>query len=116
MPGFRIIAACLGNGTLKSVLEHCLQLYSAILQADEVGWGDGGEADVALDPPTVRQAIGWSFALRNIRRLETEEAAEQLRRETGAETVRNVKARHTCHVITKDFCVLQMVQVCCFAL
>ncbi len=47
---------------------------------------------MALDSPTVRQAIGWSFALRNIRRLEAEEAAEQLRRETGAESVRDVKA------------------------
>ncbi|KAK9915278.1 hypothetical protein WJX75_007018 [Coccomyxa subellipsoidea] len=69
----------------RSEAEHLL--------ADEVGWGDGGEADVALDPPTVRQAIGWSFALRNIRRMEAEEAAEQLRRETGAESVRNVKVR-----------------------
>lgn len=47
---------------------------------------------MALDSPTVRQAIGWSFALRNIRRLEAEEAAEQLRREAGAESVRDVKA------------------------
>ncbi|BDA43750.1 probable chaperone protein DnaJ at C-terminar half [Coccomyxa sp. Obi] len=69
----------------RSEAEHLL--------ADEVGWGDGGEADVALDSPTVRQAIGWSFALRNIRRLEAEEAAEQLRRETGAESVRDVKVR-----------------------
>ena len=63
------------------------------MQAEEVGWGQGGQSDVALDPPTMRQAIGWSFALRNIRRQETEEASEQLRRETGAEAVRDVKAR-----------------------
>ncbi len=65
----------------------------ARVQAEEVGWGQGGQADVALDPPTMRQAIGWSFALRNIRRKEAEEVGEQLRRETGAEAVRDVKAR-----------------------
>jgi hypothetical protein len=78
-----------------SLLSSLIRNFGDV-QADEVGWGDGGEADVALDPPTVRQAIGWSFALRNIRRMEAEEAAEQLRRETGAESVRNVKACHFC--------------------
>lgn len=77
---------------------------SICLQADEVGWGDGGEADVALDPPTVRQAIGWSFALRNIRRLEAEEAAEQLRRETGAEAVRDVKVSNTFNQFQLPIC------------
>ncbi len=62
-------------------------------QADEVGWGMGGESDVPLDPPSMRQAVAWSFALRGIRRSEAHEAAEQLRRETGAEAVRDVKAR-----------------------
>ena len=66
---------------------------SRLVQAEEVGWGQGGQADVALDPPTMRQAIAWSFALRNIRRQEAEEVGEQLRRETGAEAVRDVKAR-----------------------
>jgi hypothetical protein len=41
----------------------------------------------------MRQAVAWSFALRGIRRSEAHEAAEQLRRETGAEAVRDVKAR-----------------------
>ena len=61
------------------------------MQAEEVGWGDKGGEDVPLDPPNMRQAIAWSFALRNIRRLETEEAAEELRRETGCEAVKDVK-------------------------
>ena len=42
----------------------------------------------------MRQAIGWSFALRNIRRAETEEAGQQLLKSTGAESVRDVKASH----------------------
>jgi hypothetical protein len=47
--------------------------------------------EVPLDPPTMRQAIAWVFALRNIRRMEMDEAADQLRQETGCEAVRDVK-------------------------
>ena len=39
----------------------------------------------------MRQAIGWSFALRNIRRMEAEEAEQALLKSTGAESVRDVK-------------------------
>ena len=62
------------------------------LQAVGVGWGEKLEDDVDLDPPSMRQAIAWSFALRNIRRAETEEVGERLLRSSGAESVRDVKA------------------------
>ena len=63
-----------------------------MLQAKGVGWGEKTQDDIGLDPPAMRQAIGWSFALRNIRRAETEEAGQQLLKSTGAESVRDVKA------------------------
>ena len=63
-----------------------------VLQAAGVGWGERVADDIGLDPPAMRQAIGWSFALRNIRRAETEEAGQQLLKSTGAESVRDVKA------------------------
>ena len=44
----------------------------------------------------MRQAIGWSFALRNIRRMEAEEAEQALLKSTGAESVRDVKVRTCC--------------------
>ena len=62
------------------------------LQAVGVGWGERLESDTGLDPPSMRQAIAWSFALRNIRRMEAEEAGQQLLRSTGADSVRDVKA------------------------
>lgn len=58
-----------------------------------MGWGEKLEDDIGLDPPSMRQAIAWSFALRNIRRAETEEAGERLLRSSGADSVRDVKAR-----------------------
>lgn len=57
-----------------------------------MGWGEKLEDDIDLDPPSMRQAIAWSFALRNIRKLEAEEARQQLLKSTGAESVRDVKA------------------------
>ncbi len=66
------------------------------LQAEEVGWGERLEVDIDLDPPSMRQAIAWSFALRNIRRAETEEAGERLLKSSGADSVRDVKARLAC--------------------
>ena len=59
-----------------------------------MGWGERTQDDIGLDPPAMRQAIGWSFALRNIRRAETKEAGQQLLKSTGAESVRDVKASH----------------------
>ena len=32
--------------------------------------GKGLEEDVEIDPPSVRQAIAWEFALANVRRTE----------------------------------------------
>ena len=66
------------------------------LQAEEVGWGERLEVDIDLDPPSMRQAIAWSFALRNIRRTETEEAGERLLRSSGADSVRDVKVGLAC--------------------
>ena len=73
--------------------------YSGWLQAVGVGWGEKLEDDIDLDPPSMRQAIAWSFALRNIRRMETEEAGQQLLRTSGADSVRDVKAGVTCWTI-----------------
>ena len=67
-------------------------MYGCLSQAVGVGWGEKLENDIDLDPPSMRQAIGWSFALRNIRRMEIEEAGTQLMKSTGAESVRDVKA------------------------
>lgn len=61
-----------------------------------MGWGERLEVDVDLDPPSMRQAIAWSFALRNIRRTETEEAGDRLLRSSGADSVRDVKVRFAC--------------------
>ncbi len=62
-------------------------------QAVGVGWGEKTKDDVELDPPSMRQAIGWSFAMRNIRRMEAGEAEQALLKSTGAESVRDVKVR-----------------------
>ena len=74
-----------------------------MLQAKGVGWGERTQDDIGLDPPAMRQAIGWSFALRNIRRAETEEAGQQLLKSTGAESVRDVKASHAMAPLTQSY-------------
>ena len=61
-----------------------------------MGWGEKLEDDIDLDPPSMRQAIAWSFALLNIRRMETEEAGQQLLRTSGGDSVRDVKASLSC--------------------
>ncbi len=68
-----------------------------------MGWGERTQDDIGLDPPAMRQAIGWSFALRNIRRAETEEAGQQLLKSTGAESVRDVKASHVNATTTQSY-------------
>ena len=74
-----------------------------VLQAKGVGWGERVADDIGLDPPAMRQAIAWSFALRNIRRAETEEAGQQLLKSTGAESVRDVKASHAMTTLTQSY-------------
>ena len=44
-----------------------LTLHEAEEQEADVGKGDAG---VSLHPPTMRQAIGWELAMRNIRQNE----------------------------------------------
>eukprot|EP00884_Botryococcus_braunii_P003386 jgi/Botrbrau1/13048/Bobra.0187s0010.1 len=65
------------------------------LMARDVGWASREEQheDVELDPPTMRQAIAWGFALRAIRRNEAEEASEALLATSGASSVRDVQVR-----------------------
>ncbi|KAK9814057.1 hypothetical protein WJX72_000065 [[Myrmecia] bisecta] len=69
-----------------------------VLKAEEAARGlvaaaRSGPTLVDLDAPAMRQAIAWEFALRNIRTNEAAEAERALKRETGAELVRDVQVR-----------------------
>ena len=58
----------------------------------EAAVGTNGER-VAIDPPDMRQSIGWQFARMAMIRQESAEAARLLISETGCRSVRDVQVR-----------------------
>ncbi|KAL0032860.1 hypothetical protein WJX77_003294 [Trebouxia sp. C0004] len=61
-------------------------------QEADVGKGDAG---VSVHPPSMRQAVAWELAFRNIRQSEVADATEKLLKDPQVAGVRDVKLRIT---------------------
>ena len=86
----------------KDVTE--LRNANALMQ--EVAVGVNGER-VAVDPPDMRQSIGWQFARMAMVRQESAEATRVLISETGCNSVRDIQV--WCALLT-------MLQMQCYIL
>lgn len=68
------------------------ELRSAGTHMQEAAVGTNGQR-VAIDPPDMRQSIGWQFARMAMIRQESAEAARLLTSETGCRSVKDVQVR-----------------------
>ena len=78
----------LGNPNTSTAILNML-FHGGLMQTARVSVRDG--EPVNIDPPVMRQAIAWQFALRSVRKQEKRAAEELLKADSGADDVTDVK-------------------------